>query len=82
MATSKGRRGAETRGSGATDGVNRRRAKNEPVQYQKPRSMDSEFADDDLDADALYEYAIDEGDGDIEWDDSIPPRGGGKSADR
>jgi hypothetical protein len=47
-----------------------------------PRTMESAFDDDDLDADALYEYEMDEGDGDIDWDDSIPARGGGKSPDK
>jgi hypothetical protein len=44
--------------------------------------MESVFDDDDMADDPADAYDIDEGDGDIDWDDSIPARGGGKRPDR
>jgi hypothetical protein len=48
----------------------------------KSRNMESVFDDEDMTDDPADAYDIDEGDGDIDWDDSMPARGGGKSPDR
>jgi hypothetical protein len=45
-------------------------------------NMESAFDDEDMEGGALDDYETDEGDGDIDWDDSVPPRGGGKGPDR
>jgi hypothetical protein len=42
--------------------------------------MDSAFNDEDMTDDDLLDYDMDEGDGDIDWDDT-PPRGGGRTPD-
>lgn len=43
--------------------------------------METAFNDEDMIDDEILDYDTDEGDGDIDWDDSVPPRGGGKRAD-
>lgn len=52
-----------------------------PYASRKNTNMETAFDDEDIADEGPVDKGADEGDGDIDWDDSMPARGGGKRPD-